>query len=210
MYVPHFNAVDEVAARQMVADYGAGELITTGPDGYPLSTLLPVLWEDDVVVAHFARANPHWRTIAQESRPEGVGVPALLVCAGSQAYIHPGWYAAKAEHGKVVPTWNYSSVQLIGRARVIEDVDWLRGAVERLTDRQEEPFADRWQVSDAPADYIDGMLKAIVGVELRVERVEAKAKLSQNRPEEDRRGVIAGLGGHPVAAAMREGEAGFG
>jgi len=212
MYVPHFNAVDEAEARSMVAEYGAGELITTALDGYPLGTLLPVLWEGDVVVAHFARANPHWRTIAEAAGHPADGVPALLVCTGPQAYIHPGWYAAKAEHGKVVPTWNYSSVQLTGRARIIEDVDWLRQAVERLTDRHEadhENGAGRWRVSDAPADYVGGMLKAIVGVELRVERVEAKAKLSQNRSAADRRGVIAGLGGHPVAEAMRRNEAGF-
>lgn len=205
MYVPHFNAVDEAEARSMVAAYGAGELITTAPDGYPVATLLPVLWEGDVVVAHFARANQHWRTITDDA-----GTPALLVCTGPQAYIHPGWYAAKAEHGKVVPTWNYSAVHITGRARVTEDRAWLRDAVERLTDRHEGQFADRWQVSDAPADYVEKMLNGIVGVELRVERVEGKAKLSQNRSAEDRRGVIGGLvgtsPGHPVAEAMRRRE----
>lgn len=202
MYVPHVNAADEAEARELVAACGAGELISTGPDGYPLATLLPVLWEDDRVIAHFARANPHWRAITEDT-------PALLVCTGPQAYIHPGWYAAKAEHGKVVPTWNYSSVHLTGRARVIEDAAWLRDAVERLTDRHEAGFVDRWHVHDAPATYIDGMLKAIVGVELRVHRVEAKAKLSQNRSAEDRRGVIEGLGEHPVAEAMRRRDADF-
>ena len=202
MYVPHVNAIDEREARALVADLGAGELITTGPDGYPLATLLPVLWDGDTVIAHFARANPHWRAI-------GADAPALVVCTGPQAYIHPGWYAAKTEHGKVVPTWNYSAVHLTGRARVIEDPAWLRTAVERLTDRHEADFADRWRVDDAPADYVDGMLKAIVGVELHVERVEAKAKLSQNRSAADRRGVIEGLGAHPVADAMRRIEADF-
>ncbi|WP_017934165.1 FMN-binding negative transcriptional regulator [Nocardioides sp. Iso805N] len=197
MYVPHFNAADESWARGLVAQAGAAELITTGPDGYPVATLLPVLWEGDLVIAHFARANPHWRAI-------GAGTPALLACTGPQAYIHPGWYAAKAEHGKVVPTWNYSAVHLTGTAWIIEDTAWLRDAVTRLTDRHEAGRADRWQVSDAPADYVDGMLRAIVGVELRVERIEAKAKLSQNRPVEDRRGVIEGLGAaHPVGEAMR-------
>lgn len=202
MYVPHVNAIDEQEARALVAGLGAGELITAGSDGYPLATLLPVLWDADTVIAHFARANPHWRAI-------GTDTPALLVCTGPQAYVHPGWYAAKAEHGKVVPTWNYSAVHLTGRARVIEDPAWLRTAVERLTDRHEADFADRWHVDDAPADYIAGMLKAIVGVELRVERVEAKAKLSQNRSAADRRGVIEGLGAHPVAEAMRRIEPDF-
>ena len=205
MYIPHFNAVDEAEARAMVQAWGAGELITVGPDGYPLATLLPVLWEDDLVIAHFARANPHWRTIAAA----GEDLPALLVCTGPQAYVHPGWYAAKAEHGKVVPTWNYSSVHLAGRARIVEETAWLRDAVERLTDRHEAGFADRWRVSDPPSTYLEGMLKAIVGVELRVERVEAKAKLSQNRSLDDRRGVIEGLGQHPVAEAMRHRDADF-
>jgi transcriptional regulator len=202
MYVPHFNAIDEQAARALVADLGAGELITTGPDGYPVATLLPVLWERDTVIAHLARANPQWRAIGQDTA-------ALLVCTGPQGYIHPGWYAAKAEHGKVVPTWNYAAVHLAGRARVIEDPDWLRGAVARLTDRHEAGFPDRWQVGDAPEGYLDAMLKAIVGLELRVERIEAKAKLSQNRSAADRRGVIEGLGAHPVADAMRRIEADF-
>jgi transcriptional regulator len=100
-------------------------------------------------------------------------------------------------------------VHLTGRARVIEDRAWLRTAVERLTDRHEAAFPDRWRVDDAPGDYIEGMLAAIVGVELRVERVEGKAKLSQNRSAADRRGVIAGLGAHPVAEAMRRIEADF-
>jgi transcriptional regulator len=196
MYVPEFNAVDEATARQMVAAYGAGELVTVGPSGYPLATLLPVMWHDDIVIAHMARANEHWRTIA-------TGSPALLVCGGPQAYISPAWYAAKAEHGKVVPTWNYSSVHLSGTVTVIDDAEWVRGAVTALTETHESPRPEPWAVSDAPASYIDGMLRAIVGLELRVEKMEAKAKLSQNRSEADRRGAIAGLGADdPVAVAM--------
>ncbi|GAB2968475.1 FMN-binding negative transcriptional regulator [Nocardioides montaniterrae] len=197
MYVPGSNAVDEVAAREMVSAYAAGELITVGTDGYPLATLLPVLWEGDRVIAHMARANPQWRTIAPDS-------PALLVVGGPQAYVTPSWYAAKAEHGRVVPTWNYSSVHLTGRLTVIEDADWLRDAVTALTDRHEAARAEPWAVTDAPSPFIDGMLKAIVGLELQVEKVEAKAKLSQNRSLADREGVIAGLGDHPVARQMRD------
>jgi len=196
MYVPKFNAVEEPVAREMVAAYGAGELITVGADGYPLATLLPVMWHDDVVIAHMARANEHWRAIAP-------GSPALLVCGGPQAYISPSWYAAKAEHGKVVPTWNYSSVHLTGTVTVIDDPEWVRDAVTRLTETHESPRPSPWAVTDAPASYIDGMLRAIVGLELRVTRVEGKAKLSQNRSEADQRGVVAGLGaGDPVAAAI--------
>jgi transcriptional regulator len=198
MYVPRANAVDEAEARAMVAAYAAGELVTVGADGYPRSTLLPVLWEGDRVIAHLARANEQWRAIEPSS-------PGLLVVGGPQAYVSPSWYAAKAEHGRVVPTWNYSSVHLTGRVTVVDDADWVRDVVTRLTDTHEAAYAEPWRVTDAPASFVDGMLKAIVGVELRVERIEAKAKLSQNRSRADREGVVAGLGDHPVADAMRRG-----
>ncbi|MCL2541704.1 MAG: FMN-binding negative transcriptional regulator [Nocardioidaceae bacterium] len=198
MYVPHFNAVDESTARAMVEAYAAGEVITTGPDGYPLATLLPVLWQGDRVIAHMARANEHWRSIDPDT-------PVLVVVGGPQAYVSPSWYAAKAEHGKVVPTWNYSSVHLTGRATVHDDPEWVRGAVTDLTDRHESPRDEPWRVTDPPASYVDGMLKAIVGIEIHVERAEGKAKLSQNRSRDDQQGVVAGLGADdPVAEAMRE------
>ena len=198
MYVPHVNAVDDDAElRAMVAAFGAAELITTGPDGYPLATLLPIVWRGDRVIAHLARANPHWKTIEPDAK-------ALLVCGGPQAYVSPSWYATKAEHGKVVPTWNYSSVHLTGTVTVTEDADWLREAVTLLTDTHEQPREEPWHVTDAPADYVDKQLRAIVGVDFVVEKVEGKAKLSQNRSEDDQRGVIAGLGDHPVAEAMRQ------
>lgn len=202
MYVPHFNTLDdEVEIRAMVAAAGSSELITTGADGYPRATLLPVIWEGDRVIAHLARANPHWREIGEDS-------PALLVCAGPQAYISPSWYAAKADHGRVVPTWNYSSVHLTGRVRVHDDPEWVRSMVTALTDLHEAGRSAPWAVTDAPADFIEKNLRAIVGVEITVERVEGKAKLSQNRSVEDRRGVVAGLAGEAgtdaeqMAAAM--------
>ena len=189
MYVPRFNQVeDEAELRAMVAQVGAAELITTASDGYPRATLLPIVWEGDTVVAHFARANPHWQAIGHES-------PALLVCTGPQAYVSPSWYAAKAEHGRVVPTWNYTAVHLTGRARVHDDPAWVRRAVTALTDHHERGRDDRWRVTDAPPGYIEGQLRGIVGVEVRLERVEGKAKLSQNRSAEDRRGVVQGLRG---------------
>jgi len=197
MYVPHVHAVDDEAElRAMVAAFGSAELITTGPDGYPLATLLPVLWRGDRVIAHMARANQHWKAIAPGSK-------ALLLCGGPQAYVSPSWYAAKAEHGRVVPTWNYSAVHLTGTVTVTEDAGWLREAVTLLTDAHEQPRDEPWHVTDAPADYVDKQLRAIVGIDIAVERVEGKAKHSQNRSEDDQLGVIAGLGGHPVAEAMR-------
>ncbi|HLW95921.1 MAG TPA: FMN-binding negative transcriptional regulator [Solirubrobacteraceae bacterium] len=195
MYRPRFNAVDDaLEVRAMVAAVGAAELITVGGDGYPRATLLPILWEEDVVIAHMARANRHWREI-------GENAPVLLVCGGPQAYISPSWYASKAEHGKVVPTWNYSTVHLKGRASVHEDSEWLRGAVTALTERHEHWRTHPWAVTDAPGEFVESQLRAIVGVEIHLESVEGKAKLSQNRSEADQLGVVAGLRGERPSGA---------
>jgi len=199
MYIPHFNAMDDPDdIRAFVEAVGSAELVTVGADGTPVATLLPILWSPDgqTVVAHMARANDHWRQIAEGSR-------CLAIIAGPQAYISPSWYAAKAEHGRVVPTWNYSAVHLTGTVRVHDDPEWVRDAVTRLTDRHEQRRDEPWAVTDAPETYVDKNLKAIVGLELTVERVEAKAKLSQNRSDADRAGVVAGLraeGGDPAVA----------
>jgi transcriptional regulator len=202
MYVPRSHAVDdEDEARAMVDAVGTAELVSTGSDGYPRATFLPILWEGATVIAHLARANDHWQELVEPT-------PALLVCAGPGAYVTPSWYAAKAEHGRVVPTWNYSTVHLRGTVRVHDDPAWVRRAVTALTERNESDRPQPWAVEDAPEKYVEGMLKAIVGLEFTVERVEAKAKLSQNRSEEDVQGVIAGLeasesaGDRALAAAM--------
>jgi transcriptional regulator len=117
----------------------------------------------------------------------------LVVFQGEQAYVSPSWYAAKQEHGKVVPTWNYAAVHAYGVAQAVEDAAWLRRMVEDLTNRHEHGRADPWQVSDAPADYVEKLLGAIVGVEIPVTRMLGKWKFSQNRSTADRQGVIAGL-----------------
>jgi transcriptional regulator len=186
MYVPRFNTMEDDEARRLVTAVGSAQLITVADDGYPAATLLPVLWGEDRLVFHMARANPHWRSI----RP---GAPALAVVTGAEAYVSPAWYRSKSEHGRVVPTWNYSAVHVTGRAEVHDDADWLRDAVTRLTDTHEQRRDAPWAVADAPERYIDKQLRAIVGIELVVERVEAKAKLSQNRDDADFGGVIAGL-----------------
>jgi transcriptional regulator len=186
MYVPAFNRMADDDVRAFVEHVGAAELVTVGADGYPRATLLPILWDDDRVVAHMARANEHWQDLVDD-------VPALLICRGPQAYVSPSWYATKAEHGRVVPTWNYSAVQLRGRVRAVQDDAWLRTAVTLLTDRHEAGRPERWSVTDAPAAYVDGQLRGIVGIDFRVEEVAAKAKLSQNRSAADRAGVVAGL-----------------
>ncbi|WP_111767007.1 FMN-binding negative transcriptional regulator [Nakamurella deserti] len=199
MYVPHFNALDDEAAlRAMVAAVGSAQLVTVGADGYPRATLLPVIWTGDTVVCHLARANPHWREIADDS-------PALLVVSGPQAYVSPSWYPAKAEHGRVVPTWNYAAVQLTGRARVHHDPEWLRQAVDELVTRHEASRPDPWSSADAPDRYITGQLRAIVGVEITVEGVIGKEKYSQNRSAADRRGVADGLAGEDDADAAEIG-----
>lgn len=195
MYVPHFNAMpDDAEIRSMVAAVGSGQLITVGPDGYPMATLLPIVWTGGTVVCHMARANPHWTEIAD-------GAPVLLVVAGAQAYISPSWYAAKAEHGRVVPTWNYAAVELAGRVTVHDDADWVRSAVDELTQVHEGGRESPWHTTDAPERYLAGQLRAIVGLEITVERVTGKAKYSQNRSEADRRGVVEGLRREPAAGA---------
>ncbi len=198
MYTPAFSAVgDETEARALVAAARSGWLVTTGADGFPVATLLPILWEGSSILAHMARANPQWRDLAG-------GAPALVIASGPEAYVSPSWYPSKAEHGRVVPTWNYLAVHLTGTVQVHDDPEWVRALVTRLTAHHEAGRPEPWQVADAPPDFIDAQLRAIVGIELLVARVEAKAKLSQNRLEPDRLGVIAGLRGeaHPDAPAV--------
>jgi transcriptional regulator len=135
---------------------------------------------------HIARANALWRDLAPQA-------PVLAVFTGHDAYVSPNWYPSKKEHGKVVPTWNYATVHVAGTIRFIEEADWLRGMVSELTDIHERTSAHPWQVSDAPADYIDAMLRAIVGLEITVTSAVGKFKGSQNRARADRDGVNAAL-----------------
>lgn len=201
VYTPPFNRWDdEVELRRFVADARVGWLVTSRSSAAPSASLLPVIWRDDTVVAHFAKANPHWREIEEDH-------PALLIITGPDAYISPSWYAAKQEHGKVVPTWNYSAVHLTGTARVQEDPEWLRAVVTDLTDRHEAGRDHPWQVDDAPEPYIEGQLRGIVGLELTVTGVEGKAKLSQNRSRADRDGVVTGLRRGPRASDQLVAEA---
>ena len=186
LYVPRFNVMEADEVRPFVEAVATAQLVTVGEDGVPDATFLPVLWEGDRLVGHVARANTHWRRIVD-------GSPALAIVTGPDTYVSPSWYATKAEHGKVVPTWNYSVVHLRGEVVVHDDAAWVRSLVTRLTDRHEAARESRWHVSDAPEDYVDKNLRPIVGVEVVVSSVEAKAKLSQNRSDEDRAGVAAGL-----------------
>src|SRR4051812_41681034 len=195
----------ETEVPEFLDGVGAAEVVTIGAEGYPVATLMPFIREDDRLLLHMARANPHWRSIGPRAR-------ALAIVAGPQAYVSPAWYATKREHGRVVPTWNYTAVHLTGTVTVHEDAAWLRDVVTRLTSLHERGRPEPWAVTDPPEGFVDKELRAIVGIELRVERMEAKAKLSQNRSEQDRSGVITGLesDGGPalaVAQAMRALEA---
>ncbi len=197
MYVPPAFAVDDQADLiAMVKACPFAQFVTATPDG-PKVTGLPMLFDETegemgVLYAHFARANDHWRA-------EMIG-EALALFLGPDAYVTPSWYAAKAEHGKVVPTWNYVAVQARGSAEFFDDADRLLDVVNRLTDRHEKDRPDPWAVSDAPEPYIKAQLHGIVGLRMPLTSLVGKRKLSQNRPAEDRAGVRAGMAESPVAS----------
>ncbi|MFA7292676.1 MAG: FMN-binding negative transcriptional regulator [Rhodocyclaceae bacterium] len=175
---------------------GTGDLAGLNADHIPM--MLETATDGTVVLrGHVARANPMWKTLHSD-------VHALAIFQGPQAYITPSWYPTKREHGKAVPTWNYVTVHARGPLRVIHDADWLRTQVETMTQEQEAKFAEPWAVSDAPADYIEKMLAAVVGIELKVISLEGKWKVSQNQPEENRTGAAQGLSalGKTEAAAL--------
>ncbi len=151
------------------------------------------------LTGHVARANPLWR--------EADGQPVLVVFQGPQAYVSPSWYASKAQHHKVVPTWNYTMVQAHGRLRAIDDPAWVHAFVTRLTERHEGGRSMPWHVTDAPADFIEATQRAIVGIEIEVARLEGKFKLSQNRSAEDRTGVVLGLEADAVDRRQPEADA---
>ena len=190
----HFTVTDLARVAEFVDAAQSATLVTF--DGTrPVATLLPVIWERPAELAdgawgrllgHIAIANDQWRTAAP-------GTEALAIVTGPQAYISPSWYESKARHGRVVPTWNYEVVHLSGAVAFHRDAEWLRDLVTRLTRRHESGRDRPWAVTDAPPEYVDGQLRAIVGVELAIGSVEAKQKLSQNRSELDRAGVVAGL-----------------
>jgi transcriptional regulator len=186
MYRPAANIVDEDTGWQVLAASHAGHLVTSAGETLD-ATFLPFLVDGDRrrVLAHVARANPMWRGAE--------GAPALLIVTGADAYVSPSHYATKRATGRVVPTWNYTVVHAHGILRVHHSAEWLRDQVDRLTERHEHDRPEPWSVTDAPPEYIDRNLKAIVGLELVVDRLEAKRKLSQNRSADDVAGVVAGL-----------------
>jgi transcriptional regulator len=195
MYTPSAFAINDLdELHQQILGTRLAMVVTHGEQGLQASHL-PLLFNPDhgpngTLYGHFARANPQWRELQN-------GAEALVIFAGADAYISPGFYPSKAEHGKVVPTWNYVAVHAYGTAEVFTDADRLRTLVSALTDRHETGRASPWKVADAPADYIDGMLKAIVGFALPIQRLHGKRKLSQNRNAADIAGVREGLAASP-------------
>jgi transcriptional regulator len=192
MYLPaHFSEARPAVLRAFVRDHPLGLLVTQRRGGDIDANSVPFILDADgdapgVLRAHVARANPVWTSARDD-------VDALVVFQGAHGYVSPAWYPSKAEHGKVVPTWNYLMVQARGRLRAIDDRGWLRDFVTRLTDRHEGGRAAPWAVADAPADFIETMLGAIVGIELTLSSLVGKWKVSQNRGDADRAGVIEGL-----------------
>jgi len=189
MYVPSHFAAGDAEVRALLDNHGAADLITATDDGL-LATFLPFVFdpaagEHGALLGHVARNNDQWR------RPP-IG-DAMVIVRGPDAYISPSWYASKAEHGRVVPTWNYVTAHVYGRLVVHDDPVWLDALVRRLTDRHEQGNPEPWSVDDAPTRFIAGQLRAIVGLELVITRIEAKLKLSQNRPPADIVGVLTGL-----------------
>ncbi|MGO4599854.1 FMN-binding negative transcriptional regulator [Terrabacter sp. 2RAF25] len=190
MYVPQAFVMGEPEMQDFLEARASGHLVTVGADGLPDATLLPIIVDGDRVLGHLGRKNPQWGRIAP-------GSPGLVVVSGADAYVSPSWYAAKAEHGRVVPTWNYTEVHLRGAVTVHDDPDWVLDVVTRLTERHESHRDQRWHLSDAPEKYLRGQLLGIVGIEVVVESVEGKAKLGQNRSDADRFGAVEGLRAEP-------------
>ena len=194
MYIPAHFAPDETQVNELLRNHGAADLVTLTAQGL-VATMLPFIYvppgdsgtaePHGALHGHLARNNEQWKL-------DSVG-EALVIVRGPDAYITPGWYATKAETGRVVPTWNYVTAHVYGRLIVHDDPVWTEDLVRRLTAKHEAYRNHPWSVDDAPRPFIEGQLRAIVGIELAITRIEAKAKLSQNRSPADVEGVIAGL-----------------
>lgn len=210
MYTPsYFNDADLASLHRQIDSTRLATLVTFDENGLQAShvplLLDPAQGAHGVLTGHLAKANPQWKTLA-------LGIEVLVIFQGPDAYVSPSFYAAKAEHGKVVPTWNYLAVHAYGRAEVFTDPERLLGVVSGLTDKHEAARAEPWAVSDAPDDYIQKMLNGIVGFAIPIERLEGKRKLNQNRSAEDIAGVSQGLAtsqdqnDQEIARLMSQGE----
>ena len=192
MYIPRpFEVSDLPEIKKFVAHVGSADLITVDSSGVPVATLMPCQWIEDEtefgrLIMHMSKGNAQWKEIL----PNQIG---LAIVHGVQAYISPSNYVSKSETGKVVPTWNYTSAHITGTLTVSHDQEELLNIVSELTDFHEHDQSNPWKVTDAPSDYLVSQLNGIVGITMRISKVEAKAKLNQNRSSADRQGVIETL-----------------
>jgi transcriptional regulator len=204
MYIPRHNQETRVAVMQaLMVSHPLATLVTLGAQGL-FASHIPMVFDNDgsefgVLRAHVSRANAQWRDFTP-------AVDALAIFAGHQHYVSPSWYSENGEHAQEVPTWNYAVVHAYAPLKVIEDGKWLLAHVNRLTNIHEAGFPVPWRVSDAPEDFIASLLKGIVGLELPIQRLEGKWKVSQNRSETERQGVIDGLTrlNTPESLAMKD------
>lgn len=197
---PAFREHDVDAQHQFIRDRRFGLLVSCSANG-PLATSLPFVLDSSgaplgVLSGHLSKANDQWKALDHAD--------VLVVFQGPDAYVTPAWYPSKAEHGKVVPTWNYVMVQARGTARVVDDPEWLHRHVTQLTRVNEQSRPVPWHVTDAPPPYVDAQIRGIVGFEIAIREIDGKWKVSQNRDVADRRGVAEGLAesGHAAMADL--------
>jgi len=202
MYLPkHFAETDIGVMHELMRAFPLATLVTQGPDGLDANHI-PLHLDagagpNGTLRGHVARANP----LAADAT---VNRKILAIFKGPDTYISPSGYATKAEHGKVVPTWNYVAVHAYGELRLVEDRDWLLNQLDTLTTEHETALPHPWSIDDAPADYIGKMLGAIVGIEIAIDRLVGKWKVSQNQPAVNQASLIAALDGQPMAGLIRE------
>jgi transcriptional regulator len=213
MYIPSSFRENRIETlHELMRSHPLGLLVSHGSAGLRASPLPFLFYADEgrhgVLRAHLARANPHWEELADVAE-------CLVVFQGVDGYVTPSWYPSKAATQKVVPTWNYATVHAWGRPSVVEDAAWLRRQLGDLTNVHERPRPRPWSVEDAPVDYIAAQMKAVVGIEIPIARIEGKWKMSQNKDDADRVGVINGMRTEDdphrndrVAAVMAEVETG--
>lgn len=186
MYIPrHFKANDEVV-QEFLSHIESGHVVSNSEKGL-ISTLIPLIYnqETHAFLGHIAKQNDQASLATNQE--------ALLISVLNETYISPNWYASKAEHHKVVPTWDYMLIHAYGELVIHNDADWILKQVTRLTNRFEKDQPKPWSVDQAPIDYVEGQIRAIVGIELKLSRIEVSFKMSQNKSEADLDGVIAGL-----------------
>ncbi len=191
MYTPAYHAFNDIEKmRAHIAAHPLGAWVCHA-HGQLIANHIPFVLDakhgsHGRLLAHVSRANSVWRELIG-------GAPSVVMFMGPSAYITPSWYPGKHQHGKVVPTWNYVTVHAHGMARAMEDTCWILDVLNRLTDTQESQRTEPWKVSDAPSAYIDKMLRAVVGIEITIDRVEGRLKVSQDEDEQDRRGTVEAL-----------------